>query len=113
MQAASPSAPEDDPRRSVLEVTSMERPALVIVNPRAGRKLSLSTIGRVIARLFRKTEDASDPIESALAQVGVPCEIVRTKRAGHATELARAAVVEGRPLVIAAGGDGTVEEVAQ
>jgi diacylglycerol kinase (ATP) len=35
-----------------------------------------------------------------------------TERPGHATELARAAVAEGRELVIAAGGDGTVNEVA-
>ena len=36
----------------------------------------------------------------------------RTERAGHATDLARQAVAEGRELVIAAGGDGTVNEVA-
>lgn len=35
-----------------------------------------------------------------------------TERAGHAIELARAAAVSGQELVIAAGGDGTLGEVA-
>jgi YegS/Rv2252/BmrU family lipid kinase len=36
-----------------------------------------------------------------------------TREPGHATALARAAVAAGADLVIAAGGDGTVNEVAQ
>jgi YegS/Rv2252/BmrU family lipid kinase len=35
-----------------------------------------------------------------------------TERPGHATELARGAVRDGRALVVAAGGDGTINEVA-
>ena len=35
-----------------------------------------------------------------------------TERAGHAEELARRAALEGFPIVAAAGGDGTVHEVA-
>lgn len=35
----------------------------------------------------------------------------RTERAGHARELARAAAAEGFDMVVAAGGDGTVNEV--
>ncbi|MDQ6675262.1 MAG: YegS/Rv2252/BmrU family lipid kinase, partial [Chloroflexota bacterium] len=42
----------------------------------------------------------------------IPFDPWPTKRAGHATDLAREAVAEGRELVIAAGGDGTVNEVA-
>jgi diacylglycerol kinase family enzyme len=38
---------------------------------------------------------------------------VRTARAGNATELARAAAQSGQRLVVAAGGDGTVAEVAR
>jgi YegS/Rv2252/BmrU family lipid kinase len=49
----------------------------------------------------------------ALQAAGVPFDPRPTERAGHATELARAAVAEGRALVIAAGGDGTAGEVAQ
>jgi YegS/Rv2252/BmrU family lipid kinase len=40
-------------------------------------------------------------------------EVVETTAAGHATELARAAVAAGAGLVIAAGGDGTAHEVVQ
>ncbi len=38
--------------------------------------------------------------------------VVITERAGHARELARAAVARGCPLVVAWGGDGTINEVA-
>jgi diacylglycerol kinase (ATP) len=40
-------------------------------------------------------------------------ELHFTTHAGHATELARRLALEGRPLVVAAGGDGTVNEVLQ
>jgi len=36
---------------------------------------------------------------------------VLTTRPGHATKIARSAVRDGRPLVVAAGGDGTINEV--
>jgi diacylglycerol kinase family enzyme len=39
-------------------------------------------------------------------------ELVETKRRGHATEMARQAVDDGMDLVVALGGDGTVNEVA-
>ena len=39
--------------------------------------------------------------------------IVPTERGGHATELARQALAEGCELVVAFGGDGTMNEVAQ
>jgi YegS/Rv2252/BmrU family lipid kinase len=38
-------------------------------------------------------------------------EVAMTKGAGDATQLARAAVKASRPLVVAAGGDGTIHEV--
>src|SRR5439155_11511551 len=47
-----------------------------------------------------------------LSQAGLRFEAVVTAGAGDATELARQAVREGRPLVVAAGGDGTLNEVA-
>lgn len=40
-------------------------------------------------------------------------EILHTEYAGHATELAKGAVTEGTRLVVAVGGDGTVNEVAR
>jgi diacylglycerol kinase (ATP) len=45
-----------------------------------------------------------------LAQRGFDCDLKLTERPGHALELGRQAVSEGRSLVIAAGGDGTVNE---
>jgi len=38
-------------------------------------------------------------------------DVVLTERRGHATELAREAVLAGYDLIVAAGGDGTVHEV--
>lgn len=39
-------------------------------------------------------------------------ELVTTRRPGHAAELARAAVADGRGRIVAVGGDGTVQELA-
>jgi diacylglycerol kinase (ATP) len=43
---------------------------------------------------------------------GVPADVQVTERVGHARELASAAVARGARLVIAWGGDGTINEVA-
>jgi diacylglycerol kinase (ATP) len=53
-----------------------------------------------------------EDVQAALRKEAIPFEPRPTERAGHATQLAREAVAEGRQLVIAAGGDGTVNEVA-
>jgi diacylglycerol kinase (ATP) len=74
----------------------------LIFNPNAGHKLGLST-----------NAGGPEEVQQALREAGVAFEPCPTEYAGHATELARAAVAEGRRLVIAAGGDGTVGEVAQ
>lgn len=52
-----------------------------------------------------------DVIERALASE-FKVDLVRTKRKEHATHLARGAVHEGFDVVVAFGGDGTVNEVA-
>ncbi len=70
---------------------------LVILNPAAGR-------GRGGKWGHR--------IASALQRHGWSPEIVATTRPGHGTELARRAMAERWSRVIAAGGDGTVHEVA-
>jgi diacylglycerol kinase family enzyme len=43
---------------------------------------------------------------------GVRLELAETSHPGHATTLARQAACAGAPLVVAAGGDGTIAEVA-
>ncbi|MCD5408956.1 diacylglycerol kinase family lipid kinase [Candidatus Bipolaricaulota bacterium] len=71
---------------------------LVILNPTADR----GEAGR------REPE-----LRAALEEAGLAFELVRTEAPGHASELAREAVRAGVALVVAAGGDGTVNEVAQ
>ncbi|HET9111709.1 MAG TPA: diacylglycerol kinase family protein [Ktedonobacterales bacterium] len=48
-----------------------------------------------------------------LTEHGMPTELRLTRRAGHATELAREAAIAGYEMVVAAGGDGTVNDVIQ
>lgn len=67
----------------------------IILNPWAGR----GKAGRRQAEL-----------EAALNAAGVVYTLVRTEHRGHATELARAAVIAGSDTVIAIGGDGTLNE---
>ena len=69
---------------------------LVIYNPIAGR--------RRVSRLWA--------VLDVLVAHGVRIEVVETQRAGHASALARDASSRGLGLVVAAGGDGTIAEVA-
>jgi len=69
---------------------------LVIYNPTAGR--------RRIHRLWL--------VLDILTESGVKFEVVRTLHPGHAAELARQAVEAGVAIVVAAGGDGTIADVA-
>src|SRR5271165_1037935 len=69
---------------------------LIIFNPVAGRR-RVAVLWRVLDMLMHN---------------GVQVEVVETEDAGHATDLAREAARAGRGMVVAAGGDGTVAEVA-
>ena len=75
----------------------MSAEPLLIVNPAAGA-------GRA-GRDWSRTADR-------VRQAGLRFEAALTTRPGEATDIARQAVREGRPLVVAAGGDGTLNEVA-
>lgn len=70
--------------------------AFVVVNPAAG--------GGRTARVWRRLRDA-------LAHRGLRFESAETRGRGHATELAREAALAGWPLIVAVGGDGTLDEV--
>lgn len=69
---------------------------LVIFNPVAGRRRAAS-LWKVL---------------DLLVENGVKVEVAETQHAGHATELARAGAAMGEDMVVAAGGDGTIAEVA-
>ena len=71
--------------------------SVLILNPVAGRW---------------RPAGIEERIDRALRKHGISCEILRTEKAGDASSLARRAAGEGCELVIAAGGDGTVNEVA-
>jgi diacylglycerol kinase (ATP) len=77
------------------------RPVAVIINPISG------TGGRI--------EVARERAEHAAALItarGLDAEIFMTERPGHARELAAAALDRGVRMVLAWGGDGTVNEIA-
>jgi len=69
---------------------------LVIFNPVAGRRRA-TALWKVL---------------DLLVENGVKVEVAETQHAGHATELAREAASQGFGMVVAAGGDGTIAEVA-
>jgi YegS/Rv2252/BmrU family lipid kinase len=73
------------------------RRAFVVVNPAAG--------GGRAARLWPS-------LREGLRRVGLEFEAAETSGPGSATDLAREAAARGWPLVVAVGGDGTVNEVA-
>ncbi|MDE6077569.1 MAG: diacylglycerol kinase family lipid kinase [Muribaculaceae bacterium] len=74
-----------------------QRQALLVVNPVAGT---------------RSKRGLSETVIERLAAQGIAVESVMTEGRGHASELAARAVRDGLDMVIAAGGDGTVNEVA-
>ena len=69
---------------------------LVIFNPVAGRRRAAS-LWKVL---------------DLLVENGVKVEVAETQHAGHAIALARAGAAAGEHMVVAAGGDGTIAEVA-
>jgi diacylglycerol kinase family enzyme len=70
----------------------------IVVNPTAGG-----------GRLLRSFTE----LDAAAHRCGVKLEWRHTEHRGHGSALAREAAAEGHPLVLAYGGDGTYNEVAQ
>jgi diacylglycerol kinase (ATP) len=69
---------------------------VIIFNPAAGRRR---------AQLLWRVLDV-------LVANGIRLQLSETRCAGHAARLARSAAANGAPMVVAAGGDGTIAEVA-
>ena len=69
---------------------------MIIANPNAGHG---------------KGAHAIPEIERELTRLGLDFDLVRTERVGHGMSLARQAALAGYQVIVAAGGDGTVNEV--
>lgn len=74
----------------------MKDKAMLIFNPTAEKGFAANRLPQV---------------ESLLNQFGIAYDLVITNASGHAIQLARKAAEDGYQFVIAAGGDGTVNEV--
>jgi YegS/Rv2252/BmrU family lipid kinase len=70
-----------------------------VINPRSGRPRRIAAILKLLKGL--------------LSNRGFDADMVMTDGPGHATEIARDAVAAGCLRIVAVGGDGTVNEVAQ
>lgn len=71
---------------------------MLILNPRAGLRTHAGRVAQILA---------------VAAELGWRVEVVETIARGDATRLATHAVHEGHPVVLVAGGDGTINEVIQ
>jgi YegS/Rv2252/BmrU family lipid kinase len=76
-------------------------PAVVIINPVSGPKRRGAP--------HQRQEIAARTLE----KLGAPADVELTRHAGHAYELAQAALARGARCVIAWGGDGTINEVGR
>jgi YegS/Rv2252/BmrU family lipid kinase len=70
-------------------------------------------VANPVSGSMRGMDGLSELRETAiwLTEHGLPTEVTTTRRVGHAVELTREAVVAGHEMVIAAGGDGTLNDV--
>ncbi len=95
-----------------------KRRGVIIFNPNSGSGRSPSPVMQqmfgIKKRRFDENRNRSELMVHAkdyLKELGVDVELWPTKSAGHATELSSKAVDEGFDVIIAAGGDGTINEV--
>src|SRR4051794_4543184 len=86
-------------RLLIMDAIETYRNAVLIFNPVAGK-------------LRRDRERFIERSKGALAKAGLRPEFWPTTEVGAATELARKAVQIGADLILTAGGDGTINEVA-
>ena len=84
------------PATSAISAAASSRAPLCIVNPKSGGGSS----DAALAELERVVRGALGDVDFA-----------RTERSLHAVDIARRAASEGRELVIAVGGDGSIHEV--
>ncbi len=80
-------------------MTEVKKKLVFIVNPKAG----ITPKSKVVIEVL-----AGNIIPSSRF---IP-EVIFTERPGHATEIAKTAIENGADIIVASGGDGTVNEVA-
>jgi YegS/Rv2252/BmrU family lipid kinase len=78
--------------------TKMLKEPVIVLNPHAAK-------GRALSQ--------RDTIAAWFSQAGIPVHIVLTQKPLDAIDLARDAVIAGHRTIIAAGGDGTMNEVVE
>ena len=83
---------------AVSNVWRMKKRILFIINPISGTLAKDQIPGKIQQYIDHEKFDV---------------EIKSTEHAGHATELAKEAVADAIDIVVAVGGDGTVNEVAR
>ncbi len=88
---------------------------MVILNGNAGSGYQLPPIARHLLKIQGRDKVSSgetlEAIVKAFSAFSIKPELVWTQYAGHATEMAKQAAQEGYDVVVAAGGDGTINEV--
>src|SRR5690606_23569175 len=85
--------------REVLRMPSMAKELAFIINPISGKR--------------SKGPERKRRVEEFLAAHNLDAHVWETERAGHAPELARAAIRDGAKRLVAIGGDGTINEVGR
>ncbi|MDP3920260.1 MAG: diacylglycerol kinase family lipid kinase [Candidatus Omnitrophota bacterium] len=91
----------------------------VIINPAAGRKKRLAVLlerlilfsPEVPTLSLLSLERVRERIDSAFSEWGMNVRIILTSAPGEATEIATQLAEKGEKLVVAVGGDGTINEV--
>jgi len=91
---------------------------MIIYNPQAGQSAPLTPVFRQILGIKQRKYETYDNkdnyimnIQKYLKEYGIKAKITYTKFPGHATLIAAECVKKKYNLVIAAGGDGTINEV--
>ncbi|HLV32892.1 MAG TPA: diacylglycerol kinase family protein [Chitinispirillaceae bacterium] len=89
----------------------------LILNPKSGKSKRFPFIGKLLGVRYRSIDTLFSPhqfqnrILEYLNEFGIDAELIKSKSSENATEIARNCSKSNYDLVIAAGGDGTINSV--